>query len=197
MDERIDYKKINTSRARLYLEGKNIVFTGRGFLVRGELSRLARQAGGNVEGLVSKRTDVLIVGEKPGSKLRKAKMLGCEIITTEDFKQMMYGTFVKKEEDNKEDYSIYNINRVEDEGHYLESMIREKKVVVLIDSQILLDKIYKKIDEFNGEILDVEDIEKVDLIVYEPKNKNNEYIIKAKNNNIEIMTIGQFNRLSM
>ena len=196
MDERIDYKKINTSRARLYLEDKNIVFTGRGFLVRGELSRLARQAGGNVEGLVSKRTDILIVGEKPGSKLRKAKMLGCEIITTEDFKQMMYGTFVRKE-DEKEDYSIYNINRVEEDVHYLESMLRDKRIIVFIDSQMLLDKIYKKIDEFGGEILEAEDIEQADLIVYEPKTKNNEYLIKAKNNNIDVMTIGQFNRLSM
>ena len=197
MDERIDYKKINTSRARLYLEGKNIVFTGRGFLVRGELSRLARQAGGNVESLVSKRTDILIVGEKPGSKLRKAKMIGCEIITTEDFKQMMYGTFIKKEEEINEDYSIYNINRAESEGYYLENTVRDKKIIVLIDSQILLDKIYKKIDEFNGEILEIEDIEKADLIVYEPKSKNNEYIIAAKNNNIYVMTVGEFNRLSM
>ena len=55
------------------MEGKNIVFTGRGFLVRSELMRLARQAGANVESVVTKKCDILIVGEKPGSKLRKLK----------------------------------------------------------------------------------------------------------------------------
>ena len=37
MQERIDYKNFNFQLAREVLGGKNIVFTGRGFLVRGEL----------------------------------------------------------------------------------------------------------------------------------------------------------------
>ena len=85
----IDYRTLDFKAASEVLEGKNIVFTGRGFLVRSELMRLARQAGANVESVVTKKCDILIVGEKPGSKLRKAKILGCEIITTNDFKEIL------------------------------------------------------------------------------------------------------------
>ena len=97
MQERIDYKKFNFQLARKVLEGKNIVFTGRGFLVRGELMRLARQAGANVDSVVTKKCDILIVGEKPGSKLRKANVLGCEIITISDFKDILEGKVRKNE----------------------------------------------------------------------------------------------------
>ena len=97
MQERIDYKNFNFQLAREVLGGKNIVFTGRGFLVRGELMRLARQAGANVDSVVTKKCDILIVGEKPGSKLRKAKVLGCDIITISDFRDILQGK-VKKDE---------------------------------------------------------------------------------------------------
>ncbi len=97
MQEKIDYKKLNIQSAREVLGGKNIVFTGRGFLARGELMRLARQAGANVDSVVTKKCDILIVGEKPGSKLRKAKVLGCEIITISDFKDILQGKVNKDE----------------------------------------------------------------------------------------------------
>ena len=95
MQERIDYKKLNFQLAKEILGGKNVVFTGRGFLVRGELMRLARQAGANVDSIVTKKCDILIVGEKPGSKLRKAKVLGCDIITISDFRDILEGKIKK------------------------------------------------------------------------------------------------------
>ena len=100
MQERIDYKKFNFQLARKVLEGKNIVFTGRGFLVRGELMRLARQAGANVDSVVTKKCDILIVGEKPGGKLIKAKKMGCKIISCDDFYNILMGK--DKENDIKE-----------------------------------------------------------------------------------------------
>ena len=108
MQDRIDYKKIDFNSAREIIGGKNVVFTGRGFLVRGELMRLARQAGANVDTVITKKCDLLIVGEKPGSKLRKAKVLGCEIITTNDFKDILEGKISNVENDIDED--ILNIN---------------------------------------------------------------------------------------
>ena len=104
----IDYRTLDFKAASEVLEGKNIVFTGRGFLVRSELMRLARQAGANVESIVTKKCDILIVGEKPGSKLRKAKILGCEIITTNDFKELL--ECKRKNKENFIDEDILNIN---------------------------------------------------------------------------------------
>ena len=193
MDDRIDYKKINIPMARLYLENKNIVFTGRGFLVRGELSRLARQAGGNVESLVSKRTDLLIVGEKPGSKLRKAKILGCDIITTEDFKDIMYGNGVVKKT-RQEDYSLYNINRSSKGSNIIAMMLEDKKVMLLVENQLIKKRFNRAIEDNNGVVIDIENIEESDLIIYEPKSKNNVFIMLARSKNIEIMTVGEFNK---
>lgn len=38
---------------------------------------------------VSKKTDYLIVGEKAGSKLDKAKSLGVKVLTEEEFESML------------------------------------------------------------------------------------------------------------
>ena len=59
--------------------------------------RLARQAGAEVDSVVTKKCDILIVGEKPGSKLRKAKILGCDIITISDFKKILEGKVRKNQ----------------------------------------------------------------------------------------------------
>lgn len=67
-------------------------FVGKTFLATGKLLHFKRQeikdiveklGGSNVSG-VSKKLDYLIVGEKPGSKLKKAKELGSVKILTED-----------------------------------------------------------------------------------------------------------------
>ena len=63
------------------------VFKDRVFVVTGTLSGLSRkdaeaaitQAGGRITGDVSKNTNVLVVGDKPGSKVTKAESLGVEI----------------------------------------------------------------------------------------------------------------------
>jgi len=40
---------------------------------------------------VSKNTAFLVVGEKPGSKLEKAKKLGVKILTEEKFNKLILG----------------------------------------------------------------------------------------------------------
>lgn len=91
MHKCINYREFNFDEAREILGGKNIVFTGRGFAVRGELSLLASKAGAFIERTVTKKTDILVVGEKPGSKLSRAKLLGCEIISVDDFRDILRG----------------------------------------------------------------------------------------------------------
>jgi len=67
------------------LADKNIVVTGTmSQLTRGEISKVLKLAGATVSSSVSKKTDLLIVGEKAGSKLAKAEELGVEVWTEEE-----------------------------------------------------------------------------------------------------------------
>ena len=64
---------------------KNIVITGSMSLGRDEIKEIIRRLGGNISSTVSKNTDFLIVGEKAGSKMDKAKEIGVEILNEGEF----------------------------------------------------------------------------------------------------------------
>ena len=64
------------------ITGKKIVVTGKlTKYTRDEITNKIEALGGDVTGSVSTKTDLLIVGEDAGSKLKKAKELGVEVIT--------------------------------------------------------------------------------------------------------------------
>ncbi|WP_294172069.1 BRCT domain-containing protein [uncultured Clostridium sp.] len=190
MQERIDYKNFNFQLAKEILGGKNIVFTGRGFLVRGELMRLARQAGANVDSVVTKKCDILIVGEKPGSKLRKAKILGCEIITISDFKDILQGKTIKNEIEIDD---TLNIDIGNDEKETIN--ILRKNILLLVVNESIRERIIRGIKLNGGNI--VSNIDESDILVYQPSSEFNELLEKAKSLNIEILTLGTFNKLLM
>jgi DNA ligase (NAD+) len=63
------------------LEGKTLVLTGTlPELTREEAAALIKAAGGKVTNSVSKKTDYVVAGENPGSKLAKAEKLEVEIL---------------------------------------------------------------------------------------------------------------------
>ncbi len=63
------------------LEGKTFVITGTlPNLSRDEASSRIKRAGGKVTGSVSKKTDYVVAGDSPGSKLAKAEDLGVDVI---------------------------------------------------------------------------------------------------------------------
>lgn len=72
------------------LTGKNVVITGsiEGF-TRNTAKEAAERLGATVQSAVSKNTNILIVGEKAGSKLKKAEELGIEIVQGSDFIDMV------------------------------------------------------------------------------------------------------------
>jgi DNA ligase (NAD+) len=63
------------------LEGKTVVLTGTlPELTREEAAALVKSAGGKVTNSVSKKTDYVVAGESPGTKLAKAESLGTEVL---------------------------------------------------------------------------------------------------------------------
>ena len=58
---------------------------------RDEASELISNRGGKVTSSVTKKTDVVIVGENPGSKFTKAQELAIAIWTEEEFKNKLEG----------------------------------------------------------------------------------------------------------
>ena len=76
---------------------ENELFTGKSFVLTGSLTMFTRDEakekieslGGKTVDSVSKKTSVVIVGEAPGSKYKKAQELGIEIWTEEEFKQKL------------------------------------------------------------------------------------------------------------
>ncbi|WP_246615195.1 BRCT domain-containing protein [Clostridium thailandense] len=95
----VDKEKREEDKARLelakeniienILENKSIVFTGDTLKSRVEMSELAIKYGGIVKSSVSKKTDILVVGENPGGKLSKAQELGIEILSEDEFLKLI------------------------------------------------------------------------------------------------------------
>jgi DNA ligase (NAD+) len=72
------------------LAGKTIVVTGTlENLSRQQAQQAIRQAGAKSSGSVSKKTDFVLAGKNAGSKLGKATKLGVEVITEEQFMEMI------------------------------------------------------------------------------------------------------------
>ena len=68
------------------ISGKTILFTGTlRNMSRAEAKSQAENLGAKVVSSISKSTDILVSGEKSGSKLSKAKDLGVKVITEEDW----------------------------------------------------------------------------------------------------------------
>ena len=78
-------KKVNKN-----ITNKKFVMTGSiSFMSRDEIKSMIEEYGGSFANSVSKKTDVVIVGENPGSKYDTAKELGITIWDEEEFKKVV------------------------------------------------------------------------------------------------------------
>ncbi|MGB2964298.1 MAG: NAD-dependent DNA ligase LigA [Anaerolineales bacterium] len=84
---------------RSAVEPDDLPFSGLSFVVTGKLQGFTREeikeiiqtSGGRVTGSVSAKTDYLVAGEDPGSKLSKAQELGIKIISEEGLVELIKG----------------------------------------------------------------------------------------------------------
>lgn len=78
------------SRRTQTLNGKSFVLTG-GLetLTRDDAKTRIRERGGEISESVSRKTDYIVAGVEPGSKLEKAKQLGVKIISEKEFLKML------------------------------------------------------------------------------------------------------------
>ncbi|WP_243363337.1 NAD-dependent DNA ligase LigA [Fundidesulfovibrio terrae] len=74
------------------LAGKRFLFTGSlEGLTRNKAESMVEALGGVVAGSVSKKLDYLVVGQDPGSKLDKARALGVQVLSQDDFERLARG----------------------------------------------------------------------------------------------------------
>src|SRR5881398_600435 len=84
--EKISAKKA----AKLPLADKGFVLTGTlPSMTREEATAKIEALGGHVSGSVSKKSDYVLAGAEPGSKLAKAKHFGIRILTEAEFRKML------------------------------------------------------------------------------------------------------------
>ncbi|WTQ62868.1 NAD-dependent DNA ligase LigA (plasmid) [Streptomyces sp. NBC_00158] len=89
-----DEDEDETAAADGPLTGEAVVVTGSmtgplAALSRNEVNELVERAGGKASSSVSKRTTLLVAGEKAGSKRTKAEELGIRILTPEEFASLV------------------------------------------------------------------------------------------------------------
>lgn len=94
--ERLRAAGVNMKQARRAaatdspLAGKTVVVTGTlESMGRKEAQDLIKQLGGKSAGSVSKKTDLVVVGEAPGSKFDKARELGVKTVNETEFLKIL------------------------------------------------------------------------------------------------------------
>jgi len=79
-----------TEKGQGPLEGKTFVFTGTlKSYPRAEAARRVQELGGRVGSSITKKTDFVVLGENPGSKLAEAQKLGIRLLSEEEFKRLI------------------------------------------------------------------------------------------------------------
>ncbi|MEW6207655.1 MAG: NAD-dependent DNA ligase LigA [Acidobacteriota bacterium] len=83
-------KKAVSAAAERKFEGKQFVLTGKlSRFTRDEAKQMIEDRGGRVTGSVTKKTDYVVVGEDPGSKLDRARELGIAVMDEKGLIEML------------------------------------------------------------------------------------------------------------
>ncbi len=86
----VNFTEPKVETASTDLEGKTFVFSGAlENYTRDEAKALVEERGGRAGSSISKKTDYLVAGDDPGSKLDKARNLGVKIINESEFRELL------------------------------------------------------------------------------------------------------------
>ncbi len=86
----MEHESTTVDRTPTIFEGKTIVVTGKlERFTRDQIQDLIRQHGGKAASSISKQTDFLVAGENAGSKLDKARQLGVDVLSEEQFSEVI------------------------------------------------------------------------------------------------------------
>ncbi|WP_188455577.1 3'-5' exonuclease [Virgibacillus oceani] len=176
-------------------QDKKIVFTGASPFPRVLMKEIAKKCGAIVTGSVSKKTDFLICGESPGSKLDKARELEIEIQTDEWFIDAV------SKDLNLETATItrQKVAATKEINTFPYKKITELKGKV-INIALLPFRIQSKLEDILVNHMEVAGINKgstgykVDTIIY---SDNGDYVLLKKAEELQISTIplSEFNRM--
>jgi len=87
---RVEIEKPEVKAKRLKLKGLTFVLTGSlENITRNEAKEKIRELGGEVSESISRKTNYVVVGKEPGSKLKKAKRLGIKTIEEKEFLKLI------------------------------------------------------------------------------------------------------------
>ncbi len=90
LDLGVNFPKPEKITTNTYFTDKKIVITGTlSAITRNEAKEIIKKLGGKIVSSISKNTDILIAGEKAGSKLEKAEKLGIKIMKEEELNNLL------------------------------------------------------------------------------------------------------------
>jgi len=91
-------------------ENKSFMFTGKLSTTREAARQLVVEAGGLIASSLTRNTDYLVVGDKPGSKLQKGQDYGTSIVDEEEFRQLLVAKDLPTEEWSKNDIKVIPVD---------------------------------------------------------------------------------------
>ena len=90
LTKHVDILAAEKPRTDSVVAGKTVVFTGSlEKMTRDEAKAMAERLGAKVAGSVSKKTDIVVAGPGAGSKLNKAKDLGLDVLSEEEWLKLV------------------------------------------------------------------------------------------------------------
>jgi len=116
------------------IEGRTVVFTGKISIPRHKAQKLVIEHGGIPGSSVTRKTDYLVVGGKPGSKLAKATLLHVQVLTEKEFWDLLRGEKQEEEPLTKEELAELQSHTVQLVCRWCKSTYKQWNTLPVLDT---------------------------------------------------------------